>query len=106
MKKAKKPEGPEYPKVVETFRTFGSYELDQWRQPEISCFNGSIKVRRYRVTIEEIEEPPEVIEARLIELWETCTNHHHRAAIDAVAKRNGVTLDPKAWNTRQGVRKC
>lgn len=81
---------PEYPKVIETFNPPLSFNIT--KQIEPSCFNGMVRVRRYRVTVEEIEEPKEVIAGRLLKLWRECDNSHHYSPLMAEAKRVGVEL--------------
>lgn len=95
MAKAKtKPQPEPEPKtrVFETFRAIGAYEMGNLRQEDPSCFNGNVQVKRYRVTIEEIEEPDDVIAARIQKLWDECKNHHHWSPLQAVAKRHGLEL--------------
>jgi len=50
-----------YPQVHETFFIPVRVSSDIQKRP--SCFNGMVRVRRYRITIEEIDEPVEVISA-------------------------------------------
>lgn len=57
-----------------------------------SCFNGIIAVEKFRLTVERIAEPKEVIGARLQKLWEESDNHHHHAPLMAYARRLGVVL--------------
>ena len=78
--------------VIETFRDIGSYELGQLRQSEPSCFNGMVRVERYRVTVERIEEPVEVIRERLRAMWATTKNHHHRDPLLRMGKKYGIDL--------------
>lgn len=78
--------------VFETFLQIGSYEIGNMKRDDPSCFNGNVSVKRYRVTIEEIEDPDDVIRARLQKLWDECDNHHHREPLRAVAKRYGLEL--------------
>ena len=95
-RKTAAPSGPTYPMQIETFREIGFYERSQWTQAEPSCFNGSVRVRRYRVTIEEIDEPVEVICARLQKMWDECDNHHHHAPLEAAARKYGYDLRERA----------
>lgn len=76
----------------ETFRNVGSYERDQLTDSVPSCFNGMVRVRRYRITIELIDEPVEVIHARLIEMWAAETNRHNWGPLRAEAARYGLDL--------------
>lgn len=91
-KKVATPVKNEYPKVVETFRRISEWSLSGMRQDGPSCFNGIVQVRRYRITVEEIYEPNEVIVARLQKLWDESDNHHHYRALQTVAAQYGVNL--------------
>jgi hypothetical protein len=85
---------PEFPLVIETFYKLWSYQTHDWRrEQEPSCFNGIVSVRRYRITVEEIDEPKEVIAARIVKLWRECDNMHHIQPIKIAAKRYGVELN-------------
>lgn len=81
---------PEYPKVYETFNSFACnvYFMD-----EPSAVNG-VNVERYRITVDKIKEPTEVIHGRLINLWEHCDNHHQWLPLENKAKEYGLKLDP------------
>lgn len=74
--KKKKSETPEYSKVMETFYPFGSFELNRPYGMCPTAFNGEVRVVKYRVTVEIVEEPKEVIQQRIQKLWEECDNHH------------------------------
>ena len=76
----------------ETFREIGKYQIGTIKQDEPSCFNGMVRVKRYRVTVEEIKEPDEVIVARLQKMWDNCTNHHNRDPLVTAASSYGVEL--------------
>lgn len=91
----KVPPPPAYPMSVETFQVIGSYDLHRMTTSEPMCWNGEVKVERYRVTIEKIEEPVEVIHERLRKLWREATNPHHWGPIRAKAKEFGLVLDEK-----------
>lgn len=99
MPRAKKsePKKPEFPKVFETFRHIGSWELGNLQQDKPSSFNGGIDVVRYRVTVEEIPEPKEVIAERLLKLWRECDNHHHWYPLTCSAKKHGIELPPEEF---------
>ena len=87
-KKPKAPPLPAFPKVFETFRV-PSYETDIQRAP--SAFNGIVRVRRYRVTIEQIDEPAEVLHDRLRALWrESDRNPHYWHPMRVVAAEIGM----------------
>lgn len=93
-KKIKKPESiePAYPKVLETFRDIGDYYLSQMKQEEPSSFNGNVQVRRYRVTVELIDEPNEIIAERIERLWINCDNHHHWQPLKNAATKIGYEI--------------
>lgn len=89
---------PPYPRVVETFREIQLYLLDEWRREnEPSCFNCKVNVRKYRITIEEIDEPNDVIAARIKKLWRECDNMHHAQPIKATAAEYGVDLSNEQY---------
>ena len=93
MKKIKKAKErvstPDYPKVIETFYP---PRLSDMTQDSPSCFNGMIRIKKYRVTIEEIEESDEVMAQRLQDLWEHSRSWHDGADIQKEAKKRGVEL--------------
>lgn len=100
-KKSKKapPNGPpEFtPVVIETFHEPGVWEQSKLRAEAPSSFNGIVRVLKYRITIERIEEPLEVIQARLLKLWREEDNHHHYHPLNAVGKRYGLDLPELAY---------
>lgn len=60
---------------------------------EPCVFNGNVSVERYRVTIEKIEEPQEVLRERLLTLLSQPGGHvSKREYIRAKAKRLGIEL--------------
>ena len=85
----------------ETFRPVDSYWVGQLRQDKPSCFNGVIEVRKYRVVVELVDEPLEVIGARLQELWDTCDNWHHHEPLRFVAKKLGWELKGEFGSRRK-----
>ena len=88
--KPEPPPAPAYPKVIETYR---EPWLSDAVQSEPSAFNGEVRIRRYRVTVELIEEPIEVLRDRLRKLWrEDERNHRHWRPMRDVAQRLG--MDP------------
>jgi len=78
--------------VIETFRNPSSYWLRQLEQDEPSAFNGIVEVRKYRVTVELIDEPDDVIRDRIQKLWDECDNHHQWQPLKAMAKKYGLEL--------------
>lgn len=77
-----------YPKTIETFREVGDYELKgySFNNKEPSCFNGRVSIKKYKITVEVIEEPIEVYQERLEKLWIECDNHHHWGPLEMAAK--------------------
>jgi hypothetical protein len=73
-------------------RQIETYEARFFSQSEPSCFNRMVRVVRYRITVEKIEEPDEVIRARIQKLWDECDNHHDKEPLMAVGKRYGLEL--------------
>lgn len=82
-----------YPLVFETFREIGAYDVGTLTRDKPSAFNGMVSVVKYRVTVERIEEPVEVIRARIQRLWDECDNHHQWAPLRAAAAQVGLTLN-------------
>lgn len=77
-----------FPKVTETFRKIGDYELSgySFNSNKPSCFNGAVAVKKYRITIEVIEEPIEVYQERLEKLWVESDNYHHHTPLKNAAE--------------------
>ena len=90
-------ENPDETKTLETFRSIGAYEMSRLRDDEPSCFNGWVRVKKYKITIELIEEPKEVYAERLNKLWIECDNHHHYEPLISTAKGMGIELDRHAF---------
>jgi hypothetical protein len=93
--KAKQPRVP-LSITVETFND-PAYEMQRmnshvWNAPY--CINGTVSLRRYRITAVEIDEPIEVLRDRLAKLWRESDNYHHRQPLRAVAAELGMELDP------------
>lgn len=82
--------------TIETFRNPDGYWLNQIKQDEVSSFNGIIDIEKYRVTVEKIEEPIEVLQQRIQYLWDVCDNHHHVKPIRERAKELNYELKGSA----------
>lgn len=82
----------------ETFREIAAYERNNLKQKEPSSFNGWVRIKRYRITVEEIEEPKEVLCERLQKLWDECDNSHQWESLKATAKNLGYELKGSAGN--------
>lgn len=78
-------------KIVETFRDPRILIRDA-EQKEPSCFNGWVRVKKYRITVEEVVEPVDVIAERLQKLWDDCDNHHNWQPLKNAADSIGYTL--------------
>lgn len=76
----------------ETFKEIGFYEKNNLTSENPSCFNGIVNLRKYKVTIELIEEPDEIIQERLQKLWDECNNHHNWQPLKNMAKQIGYEL--------------
>jgi len=87
-KKMAAPALPKYPKIIETFRSVGDYELNgySFNNKTPSCFNGIVSIKKYRITVEIIEEPLEVYQERLEKLWVESDNFHHHTPLKNAAK--------------------
>ena len=92
MKRSKPAQSDTYPKIFETYRRIGDYTISDMTQDKPSCFNGTVSVRKFKVTISVIDEPIEVIRERIQELWDKCDNYHHWDSLRAVAKEYGFEL--------------
>lgn len=87
-----------------TFRPVDDYEVRQMYEGVPSSFNGEARVRQYRVTVELVDEPIEVIRERIVYLWERNDNHHQWDAILTEAARYGLDLTPYQRGSKKAVR--
>ena len=85
---------------IETFRKIGSYEMSNLKSNEATCFNGNVNVRKYKVTIELIEEPNELIIERLQKLWDECDNYHHWTPLRIEAKKYNYEFPNSPYTKR------
>jgi len=101
--KRKKRQKPEEPKRIEfeTFREFLLYDISNLKQDEPSCFNQIVRIRKFRVVIEPVEEPVEVLQERIQKLWDECDNHHHWDPLESVARELGYELQGRAGTKRR-----
>lgn len=92
-----------YPKVVETFRQIGSYELSDYsfNNDQPNCFNGNVSIKKYRITVEVIEEPIEVYQERLEKLWLECDNWHHWGPLENAAAQIGYKFKGELGSQRK-----
>jgi hypothetical protein len=87
--------------VFETFNDCSPYWLRQLQSDYPSTHNGDVRIRKKRVVIEDIEEPVEVLGARLQDLWDHCSNHHHVDPLRAAANEIGYDLQGSYGNKMQ-----
>jgi len=104
MKKTKADPRAPVLRVFETFRTIDSYEVGGLRQTEPSCFNGEVRVNKFRVTVEVVDEPKEVVAARIQKLWDECDNYHHWIPLRNAAAHIGYELHGEAGSQRKDRR--
>lgn len=83
-----------------TFRKIGSYEVFNLTENKPSCFNNQVNIRKYKITIEPIEEPVEVLQERLQKLWDECDNMHHWRPLKDAAKEIGYEFKNNAGTKR------
>lgn len=76
----------------ETFKKISSYEETNLTRNEPTCFNGMVSVRKYKVTIELIDEPTEIIQERIKKMWDENKNMHHTQPLRKEAKKYGLEL--------------
>jgi hypothetical protein len=93
MAKKREMKKPEYPKVYHTFnpRAFEPF----FHKCDPSCFNGSVDVIQYKITIEVVDEPIEIIHERLEKMWRECDNWHHWQPLETAAKKYNYQFQSK-----------
>ena len=63
-------------------------------KPRLGFSGDGLCIHKYRITVELVPEPDEVLAARVRELWETTKfNHHYADVFTRAAKRYGIVLD-------------
>ena len=82
-------------KQTECFGMPSNYQLQLLGSQKPNVHNGTVSVKRYRITVEEIAEPIEVLRGRLVELQGQRLHIDSYAAISAEAKSLGITLPPR-----------
>ena len=68
---------------------FKSTQRDVCIRTEPDAYNDFVLVRRYKVTIELIDEPKEVIQQRIDDLMDKTKNSHARESIRKYCHKNG-----------------
>lgn len=79
-------------KSFKTFKQFGGYEISQLTRKNPSCFNSLVRVKKYKITIEEIIESDDVIKKRIQELYDNCDNHYDKATLKAYGLKYNIKL--------------
>jgi len=104
MARGKRQGPPQEPKrlVLETFRQPGHFLLRGLEQEAYDVFNREVHVRRWRITVETIEETDDVIYARLLDLWERSANMHDWEPLQAAARALGRELPHERMGKRRG----
>lgn len=54
-----------------------------------ASFNGYVRIKKYKIIIEEIKEPKKVLCKRLEKLWVESDNYHQYEPLERVAKELG-----------------
>ena len=85
-------------KEFETFRGIGDYDIRNLTQVQPSCFNGMVNFRKVKITIEQVEEPIEVLSERLQELWDKSDNYHDYEPLVQAAKTLGYKFNGSRGN--------
>jgi len=84
----------------ETFKKLSSYDISNIKKEEPSSFNGIIEFRKYKVTVEPVDETFEILSSRLQAMWDKCDNFHHWNPLKAAAKSIGYELQGSAGSKR------
>lgn len=96
MKKKTKTPVPKFPDTQgpESFEMYGRPNLGFYlsRESKPDSFNGEVSLERYRVTVEKIEEPLEVLQERLRQIYAEVKGTRRADACLAAAKELGVDL--------------
>jgi hypothetical protein len=96
-----KVQAPEYPKTIETYYPVGSWEIRNWTSAEPSAMNGWVRFKKYKITIEEIEEPLEVLQERLEKIWVENDNSHNWGPLQAAAASIGYGFKGERGSKRK-----
>lgn len=80
-------------KQLEVFGLPNDYVLSQLGKTEPNIWNGQVSVKRYLITVEEIEDSAEDLKERLQSLLRQRGHIDNANSIRAEAKRLGITLD-------------
>lgn len=89
LKKEVKAVIPEYPKIIETFYPVGNWEFRNWQVAAPSTMNGWVRFKKYKITVEEVFEPVEILQERLETLWVENDNSHNWGPLQAAVASIG-----------------
>lgn len=79
-------------KEIEVFGLPSDAALSYLGEQVPTIFNGKVNVKRYRITIQEVEEPNDVLKERLQQLLDKGGHVSNTKAIQEEAKRLGIEL--------------
>ena len=85
----------------ETFSEIGTYEINNLTRENPTCFNGMVRIKKYKITIELIEESKDVYAKRLQKLWDESDNHHDSQPIESTAHKFGIQLQGSRGSKRK-----
>ena len=74
----------------ETFKELSYFSQMNMAEEKPYCWNGVAYIRKYRVTVELVEEPVEVLRERVQKLWDECDNFHNWDTIQKHANELGM----------------
>ena len=77
----------------ETFRTIRAHERVNFIQKYPSSFNREVRAIKYKITVEQIDEPLDVIQSRIQKLWNRCDNWRDKPPLLAAAKKYNMSLE-------------
>lgn len=101
-KRVRKPRLVRQPKKIE-FETFRSikmeYEISWMAQSKPSVFdNNEVRIRKNKITVEVMDEPEHILQARLQKLWNEELNEDNRNALMYEARKLGYELEGEMGN--------
>jgi len=76
----------------ETFRHITKDDMYNLKLTNPSSFNRYVRIHKYKVTVELIEESKEVYNERIQHLWDHCDNHYQSIAIEQKASELNYAL--------------
>jgi hypothetical protein len=81
-----------WPKVYESYKEPDGYQFQNkaWENPY--CFNGIVSLHQYRITVQRVEEPTDVILDRARSLYATLESRSQDTLRQYVLREYGVDL--------------